>query len=233
MHPFTIAFLIALATTTLIRLWLGRRHVAHVLAHRDAVPAEFAETVTLAAHQKAADYTAAKTRLAGLETLVSAAVLLAFTLGGGLQALADGWGRALAPGGYWHGIALIASVAVIGGLIDLPFAVYRTFVVEARFGFNRMTPLLFVADLARHAALAAALGLPLVFVVLWLMDRMGELWWLYVWLAWMGFNLLVLAIYPTVIAPLFNRFTPLEDPRSRAASRRCSRAAGSAPRGCS
>ncbi|MCL4799526.1 MAG: M48 family metallopeptidase [Burkholderiales bacterium] len=212
MHPFTIAFLIALATTTLIRLWLGRRHVAHVLAHRDAVPAEFAETVTLAAHQKAADYTAAKTRLAGLETLVSAAVLLAFTLGGGLQALADGWGRALAPGGYWHGIALIASVAVIGGLIDLPFAVYRTFVVEARFGFNRMTPLLFVADLARHAALAAALGLPLVFVVLWLMDRMGELWWLYVWLAWMGFNLLVLAIYPTVIAPLFNRFTPLEDP---------------------
>ncbi|MCZ7565132.1 MAG: M48 family metallopeptidase [Burkholderiales bacterium] len=212
MHPFTIAFLVALAATTVLRLWLGRRHVAHVLAHRDAVPAEFAAKVTLAAHQKAADYTAAKTRLAGIETVVSAAVLLGFTVGGGLQALADGWGRVLPTGGHWHGIALIASVAVIGGSFDLPFAIYRTFFVEARFGFNRTTPLLFVADLAKHAALAAALGLPLLLVVLWLMERMGALWWLYVWLAWMSFNLLVLAIYPTVIAPLFNRFTPLDDP---------------------
>jgi STE24 endopeptidase len=211
MHPFTLAFLIALAITTLTRLWLARRHMLHVRAHRDAVPAEFAASVTLAAHQKAADYTAEKTRLATVETLVSAAVLLAFTLGGGLQALSDAWAHALQPGGYAHGIALIASVAVIGGLVELPFSVYRTFVIEERFGFNRMTPGLFVADLVKHAAIGAALGLPLLFLVLWLMDRMGSLWWLYVWIAWMAFNLLVLAIYPTVIAPLFNKFTPLED----------------------
>jgi STE24 endopeptidase len=211
MHPFTLAFLIALTVTTLTRLWLARRHVLHVRAHRDAVPAEFAASVTLAAHQKAADYTAEKTRLATVEMLVSAAILLAFTLGGGLQALSDAWTHALQAGGYAHGIALIASVAVIGGLVELPFSVYRTFVIEERFGFNRMTPGLFIADLVKHAAIGAALGLPLLFLVLWLMDRMGSLWWLYVWIAWMAFNLLVLAIYPTVIAPLFNKFTPLED----------------------
>ncbi|MCC6611144.1 MAG: M48 family metallopeptidase [Burkholderiales bacterium] len=211
MHPFTLAFLIALAVTTLTRLWLARRQVLHVRAHRDAVPTEFAASITLTAHQKAADYTAAKTTLATVETLVSAAVLLAFTLGGGLQALSDAWGRTLQTGGYAQGIALIASVAIISGLVELPFSVYRTFVIEERFGFNRMTPRLFVADLLKHAALGALLGVPLVLIVLWLMDRMGDMWWLYVWLAWMAFNLLVLAIYPTVIAPLFNKFTPLED----------------------
>jgi len=211
MHPFTLAFLIAIAVTTATRLWLARRHVLHVGAHRDVVPAEFASTITLAAHQKAADYTSEKTRLSAVETVVSAAVLLAFTLGGGLQALSDAWARTLQAGGYGHGIALIASVVVISALIELPFSVYRTFIVEERFGFNRMTPHLFVTDLLKHAAIGAALGLPLLFLVLWLMDRMGSLWWLYVWLAWMAFNLLVLAIYPTVIAPLFNKFTPLED----------------------
>jgi STE24 endopeptidase len=211
MHPFTLAFLIALGVTTLTRLWLARRHVQHVMAHRDAVPTEFAGSIPLAAHQKAADYTAAKTRLGTGETLVSAAVLLAFTLGGGLQALSDRWAGIFDTGGYAHGIALIAGVAVIAGIIELPFSVYRTFVIEERFGFNRMTPRLFVVDLVKHVALGAALGLPLLLVILWLMDRMGSLWWLYVWLAWMGFNLLVLAIYPTVIAPLFNKFTPLED----------------------
>jgi STE24 endopeptidase len=211
MHPFTLAFLIALAVTTLTRLWLARRHVLHVRAHRDAVPPEFAASITLAAHQKAADYTAEKTGLATVETLVSAAVLLAFTLGGGLQALSDAWAQPLQTGGYAHGIALIGSVAIISGLVELPFSIYRTFVIEERFGFNRMTPRLFAADLLKHAAIGAALGVPLAFVVLWLMDRMGDLWWLYVWFAWMAFNLLVLAIYPTVIAPLFNKFTPLED----------------------
>ncbi len=167
--------------------------------------------MTLPSHQKAADYTATKTRLGMWETLISVALLLVFTLGGGLQFLADTWNGVFRTGSYAHGIALVASVAVISGIVDLPFSIYRVFVVEEQFGFNRMTPGLFVADLAKQITLAAALGLPLLFAVLWLMDRMGTYWWLYVWLAWMGFNLVILAIYPTVIAPLFNEFTPLAD----------------------
>ena len=211
MHAFTIAFLAALALATATRIWLALRHVRHVTARRDAVPAEFAANVPLAAHQKAADYTAAKTRLGILDALVSAAVLLAFTLGGGLQALFELWGNVFEPGGYAHGIALILSVGVITGLVDLPFSIYRTFVIEARFGFNRMTPRLFVVDVAKQVALGFAIGTPLVFVVLWLMAKMGSLWWLYVWLTWIGFNLVMLVAYPTLIAPLFNKFTPLAD----------------------
>jgi len=211
MHPFTALFLFALAATTATRLWLARRHIRHVRAHRNEVPAEFAASVTLASHQKAADYTATKTRVGMWQTLVSVALLLAFTLGGGLQFLADAWDSVFLAGGYAHGIALVASVAVISGIVDLPFSIYRVFIVEERFGFNRMTPGLFIADLCKQVVLGAILGLPLLFVVLWLMNRMGTYWWLYVWLAWMAFNLGILAIYPTVIAPLFNKFTPLAD----------------------
>ena len=211
MHPFTLAFLAALAIATATRLWLASRHVRHVTAMRAAVPAEFAASVTLPAHQKAADYTVAKTRLGMVDAVLAAAVLLAFTLGGGLELLFDLWARVLDPGGYAHGIALIFSVAAITGAIDLPLAIYRTFVIEARFGFNRMTLALFAADLAKSVALGLAIGVPLALAVLWLMDRMGSLWWLYVWLTWVGFNVVMLVAYPTVIAPLFNRFTPLED----------------------
>jgi STE24 endopeptidase len=212
MHPFTLAFLAALALATAMRLWLAARHVNHVAANRGAVPPEFAGSVTLSAHQKAADYTVAKTRLHMLDALVGAAVLLAFTVGGGLQALSDAWAKPFAAGGYLHGIALIVSVAAISGLVDLPFTLYRTFVIEARFGFNRMTPRLFLSDLVKQIAIGLALGVPLLFAVLWLMAQMGNLWWLYVWLTWIGFNLLMLLVYPTFIAPLFNRFSPLEDP---------------------
>lgn len=211
MHAFTIAFLAALAAATATRLWLAARHLRHVRAHRGAVPAEFAAAVTLAAHQKAADYTAAKTRLGILETLVSAGLLLAFTLGGGLQALYDLWSRAFEPGAYAHGIALVLSVGLVSGAVDLPFAIARTFGIEARFGFNRTTPALFVADLGKQILIGLALAVPLLFCVLWLMARMGVYWWLYVWLTWMAFNLLILLVYPTLIAPLFNRFSPLED----------------------
>ena len=211
MHPFTLAFLAALAFTTLARLWLAHRHVRHIAAHRDAVPGEFAGRITIETHRKAADYTSARTRLGMVETVTSALLLLAFTLGGGLEALSRTWAQVFREGGYAHGIAFIASVVAVGALVDLPFGLYRTFVIEARFGFNRMTPLLYLADLAKQALLGAALGLPLVFCVLWLMARMGDAWWLYVWLTWVAFNLLVVAIYPTLIAPLFNRFTPLED----------------------
>jgi STE24 endopeptidase len=212
MNAFGWLFLAALAAATLTRLWLGRRQVAHVRAHRDAVPPSFAETVPLSAHQKAADYTVARTRLGMVELLLGAAWLLALTLGGGLQWMDAAWAAAFPPGGLAHGTALIAGVVVLLSALELPLSLYRTFVIEARFGFNRMSLRLYLADLARNAALGAALGLPLVVLVLWLMERTGALWWLYVWLAWMAFNVLILLIYPTFIAPLFNRFTPLEDP---------------------
>jgi STE24 endopeptidase len=212
MNAFGWLFLAALAAATLTRLWLARRQIAHVRTHRDAVPASFAGTVPLSAHQKAADYTVARTRLGMIDVLLGAAWLLALTLGGGLQWMDAAWARVFAAGGLAHGTALIAGVVVLLSALELPLSLYRTFVIEARFGFNRMSLRLYFADLARSAALGAALGLPLVVLVLWLMERTGALWWLTVWLAWMGFNVLILLIYPTFIAPLFNRFTPLEDP---------------------
>ena len=209
---FTAAFLCALALATATRLWLAQRQIGHVIRNRDTVPPSFSATITLPAHQKAADYSVAKSRLAIADILFGATVLLALTLGGGVQWIASQWARAFDPAGYWHGVALVMSAVVLLGVLDLPLTVYRTFVVEARFGFNRMTPALFIADLLKQSLLGAALGIPLLLVVLWLMARMGTLWWLYVWVAWMGFNLLVLMIYPTFIAPIFNRFTPLADP---------------------
>ena len=153
MHWFTAVFLAAIALTTVVRLWLSRRHIRHVLANRNAVPAEFEGRIALAAHQKAAEYTIAKARFGLWETLTAPLLLLAFTLGGGLQLLSDAWERIFETSGYAHGIALIASVALISSVIDLPFALYRTFVIEARFGFNRTSLALFFADLAKQAAL--------------------------------------------------------------------------------
>jgi STE24 endopeptidase len=211
-NALTLAFVAALAGATAVRLWLALRQIRHVRAHRDRVPEGFAETIPLAAHQKAADYCDARTRVGMIDIVLGAVVLLALTLGGGLQAIADAWAGVLEPGGLWHGVALIVSLVVLVSALELPLAIYRTFVIEARFGFNRTTPALFAADLARQALLSLALGVPLVLLVLWLMQAMGERWWLYVWIAWMAFNLAILMLYPTLIAPLFNRFTPLEDP---------------------
>jgi len=211
-NALTWAFLAALAGATAVRLWLALRQIRHVRAHRDRVPEGFAETIPLAAHQKAADYCDARTRVGMIDIVLGAVVLLALTLGGGVQAIADAWAGVLEPEGLWHGVALIVSVVVLVSALELPLAIYRTFVIEARFGFNRTTPALFAADLARQALLSLALGVPLLLLVLWLMQAMGERWWLYVWIAWMAFNLAILMLYPTFIAPLFNRFTPLEDP---------------------
>jgi STE24 endopeptidase len=211
MHPFTLVFVAALAAMVLTRLWLARRQALHVAAHRDRVPAEFASSITLAAHHKAADYTVARTRVGMLETLTGALLLLAFTVGGGLQALWDLAARFASAGSIAHGLLFMAAITVVSGAVDLPFSLYRTFVVEARFGFNRMSLRLFATDLLKQTLVGAALGLPLLAAVLWLMERMGALWWLYVWITWVGFNLLVLVLYPTVIAPLFNRFSPLQD----------------------
>ncbi len=206
----TTLFLAALALTTSMRLWLARRHVRHIAAHRDAVPKAFRETIALEAHQRAADYTTARARLAMADVVTGSIFVLALTLGGLLQAMHDGW-TTLGLGGLVHGLAFIAGLAVLSSVVDLPFSLYRTFVIEARFGFNKMTLRLFLVDLAKGALLGALIGLPVLAAVLWLMERMGDYWWLYVWLFWLGFNLLALLIYPTVIAPLFNKFTPLAD----------------------
>ena len=211
MHAFTLVFLAALALATAARLWLSGRHVRHIAANRDAVPVEFAGRIPLAAHQKAAAYNIAKSRVGAVETLVAAALTLGFTLGGGLQWISAAWERAFQAGGYAHGLALIASVVVVSAAFDLPFSLYRTFVVEARFGFNRMTLRLFVLDMMKAALIGALIGIPLVLVVLLLMDKAGGYWWVAVWLVWAGFNLSVAALYPTLIAPLFNKFSPLED----------------------
>ncbi|MGH8674747.1 MAG: M48 family metallopeptidase [Burkholderiales bacterium] len=211
-NALTWAFVAALLGATGVRLWLALRQIRHVRAHRDRVPEGFSETVALAAHQKAADYSGARTRVGIVDLLLGAAALVALTLAGLLQTISDAWGGLLEPGGLWHGVALIVSVTLLLSALELPLTVYRTFVIETRFGFNRTTPALFAADLARQAGLSLALGVPLVLLVLWLMRAMGEHWWLYVWIAWMVFNLAILMLYPTFIAPLFNRFTPLADP---------------------
>jgi STE24 endopeptidase len=210
MHTFGLIFLVALLLTAATRLWLATRHAAHVQGHRDAVPAQFADVITLDEHQRAADYTATKTRFAMLGVAIEVAVAVAFTFGGGLQALHNLTAAWFDPG-MLRSLGLIAGVAVIMMVIDLPLNLYRTFVIEERYGFNKVTLKLFWIDFIKGLLLTAALGLPLLATVLWLMERMGELWWLYAWLTWMGFNILMLAVYPSWIAPLFNKFSPLQD----------------------
>jgi STE24 endopeptidase len=210
-NTLTWLFLAALAAATATRLWLGRRQIRHVIAHRDAVPPGFAESIPLAAHQKAADYTAAKTRLGAVDVLVGAVVTLLFTLGGGLQWLADAWARVFTPGGLAHGTALLLSLFFAQALISLPLSLYRTFVIEARFGFNRMTLRLYIADLIKQTLLGLVLGVPLLLAVLWLMERMGELWWLYVWIVVTAYSIVVQLLAPALILPLFNKFTPITE----------------------
>jgi len=210
-NALTWLFLVALSLAALTRLWLARRQIRYVLAHRDAVPATFTEAIPLAAHQKAADYTAAKSRLGMLDVLINSATLLVLTLGGVIQWLSDAWGSLLQPGAVAHGTALLLSVFFLQGLAGLPTAAYRTFGIEARFGFNRMTPGLFLADLAKHTLVGLALGVPLLLAVLWLMGRMGQLWWLYVWIVWVAYSMLMMMVYPAFILPLFNKFTPITE----------------------
>jgi STE24 endopeptidase len=207
---FTLVFLVLLTVTVAIRMWLAARHARHVSAHRHRVPSGFADAISLEAHQKAADYSIAKTRFARANLIVETVLLLAFTLGGGLKLLDQFW-RGQIENELFFGVALIASVIVISAIVELPLSLYRTFRIEARFGFNRMTLKLFFIDLAKQAALGAVIGLPLILGVLWLMERMGEYWWLYAWAGWAAFTVLMLALYPTLIAPLFNKFNPLTD----------------------
>lgn len=208
---FSALFVIFLVITLVVKFWLGSRHIRHVLAHRAAVPAEFAQKIPLAAHQKAADYTVAKTKFGLVSLLFNAAILIGFTLLGGLQWLSTTLLGLFGEPGILYQISLIAAFGIISGVIGLPFDYYSQFVLEEKFGFNKMTKGLFVSDLVKNTIVGAAIGLPLLWVVLTLMDKAGELWWLYTWFVWSGFQLLMMVLYPSVIAPLFNKFSPLED----------------------
>ncbi len=202
-------FLGVLTAVTCGQLWLAVRQIAHVSAGRRAVPAMFANTISLAAHQRAADYTIAKTRIEIAEIVFGALGLLVLTLGGLIDFIDAQWARVFQTRALPHGVALCATVAFLLAALGIPFSIYRIFVVEERFGFNRTRVRLFLTDLVKQTLLGIALGIPLLVVVLWLMESMGQLWWFYVWIAWMTFNLLVLLIFPNCIAPLFNRFKPL------------------------
>ncbi|MFZ4624815.1 MAG: M48 family metallopeptidase [Rhodoferax sp.] len=206
----TSAFASALVLSLLLKFWLSSRQIRHVARHRDQVPAAFAQTISLAAHHKAADYTLAKARLGLLELAVGSTVLLGWTLLGGLSALNQALLSWLGAG-MLQQLALLAGFVVINGLIDLPLSLHQTFVLEARFGFNKMSVRLWLADLVKSSLMGVLIGLPIAALMLWLMGASGGLWWLWAWCVWMGFNLLLLVIYPTLIAPLFNQFTPLED----------------------
>ena len=206
----TLAFAAALLLGLVVKLWLSSRQIRHVAVHRNRVPAAFTQQISLAAHQKAADYTIAKSRLGLIELVLGTAVLLAWTLLGGLDLLNQGLLQAMGPG-LSQQVVLLVAFMVISSVVDLPLALYQTFVLEERFGFNKMSFKLWLADLFKSTLVGAAIGLPLIAVILWVMGALGSLWWLWAWGLWMGFNLLLLLIYPSFIAPIFNKFKPLED----------------------
>ena len=207
----TYTFVSLLILTSVIRIWLGRRHIAYVQHHRNEVPVAFNANIALEAHQKAADYAAVKTKVAMSESIAQILLLLLLTLGGGLQFIDDIWRQALPTQDILRGAFVICSVLLLSSLIDLPYDYYKTFVVDAKFGFNKMTISMFYSDLIKHSLVGVVLGAPILFAALWLMQSAGELWWLYLWFVWALFNLLMLAVYPTFIAPLFNKFSPLKD----------------------
>lgn len=210
MNGFSILFLGALVAMLAAQIWLGLRHIRHVQSHRDRVPQAFRDRVPLTDHRKAADYTVATTRFGLIDDTAGALLLALWTLGGGLNLLDRLW-RSLGYGPIVTGSAFILSLFLVTGALNLPFSAYQTFVIEERFGFNKTTIGLFIADLAKQALLLAVIGIPLVFAVLWLMQAMGPRWWLYVWALWSGFTLIMVWAYPVLIAPLFNKFLPLGD----------------------
>lgn len=210
-YTLTFTFVSLLIFSTLIRIWLGARQINHVQAHRTEVPEAFSENISLGAHQKAADYSSAKTQLGLFEVTTQAILLFALTIGGILQWIDTTWAAILPNHDIVRGALVIASAVFLSSLIDLPFDYYKTFVIDEKFGFNKMTPKMFFSDLIKHSFVGLLLGAPILFAALWLMQGAGEYWWLYLWVVWTVFNIVMLAVYPTFIAPLFNQFTPLKD----------------------
>jgi STE24 endopeptidase len=214
METFSILFILALLLSLIIQLWLSNRQTKSVLSNRALVPDDFSEQITLEQHQKAADYTAAKLAINKIELLYGAILLLAWTLGGGLNWI-DTFLRAYAYSEIITGLAVIFGIMFISAIIDLPFTLYRTFKIEQRFGFNRMTAKQFIKDMLLQTALTLILAVPLVAGILWLMQDASPLWWVYVWAVLLSFGLLISWIFPTFIAPLFNKFMPLENEELR------------------
>ncbi len=210
MNWFSYIFVASLALGLLLQLWLLQRHRAHVARHRGHLPQAFAEQVSIEEHQKAADYTVAKTTIGRLDLIFSTTLLLIWTLGGGIQFMATAWaGLQLHP--LLSGTALIISVFMLNSILDLPFSLWSTFRIEARFGFNNTTPKRYILDLLLQLTISLVLGVPLLLAILWLMQESGPIWWLSVWAVWVIFSLLISWVFPILIAPLFNKFTPLED----------------------
>jgi STE24 endopeptidase len=210
MHPFTILFLAFVFASVVVRLWLTRRQVSHIRAHYGQVPRAFADRISLADHQRAADYSCAKLGAGRVLLAWETLWLLLWTIGGGIN-LVDRWWAAYEFGPLLTGIAVIVSLMLVSSLLSMPFSLYHTFIIEERFGFNKMTLRTWLVDLLKSTLLVAALGIPLLLAILWLMNRAGEQWWIYAWLLWMGFSLLMMWAYPAFIAPLFNKFSPLDD----------------------
>lgn len=210
MNAFSLAFLAALILGLAVQLWLSRRQLRHVLRHRSEVPEAFRGRISLNAHQRSADYTADRTRLGMVEALWGALIVAGWTLGGGLDGLDSAW-RNLDLPPLWTGAAFALSVFALGGLLELPLDAWRTFVVEQRHGYNRTRPAIFAADRLKQLVLVVLVGLPVVWTLLWMMRSTGPHWWVYAWGFWTGFGVLALWAYPALIAPLFNRFTPLTD----------------------
>jgi STE24 endopeptidase len=209
MNSFTIIFLFALTLSFSVQFWLAKRHAAYVAKHRSAVPVAFKDTVSLEAHQKAADYTLAKSKLGDIESVLGVIFLLLLTLGGGINLAFEFWVSTV-TNPLLAGLAAVASVFLVMTLVDIPTNVYQTFVIEEKFGFNKSTKQQFIKDQLLQLALGAAIGLPLLALILWVMDSIGSLWWLWAWGILMSFSLLMSWLFPTVIAPLFNKFTPME-----------------------
>ena len=213
MNPtLTLTYLLvgALLTNVLLKLWLNARQVRHVAQHRGEVPTAFASQISLNDHQKAADYTLAKAKVAQIDMLIDAAVLVGWTLMGGLSALNATVLTYMSPG-LWQQVVLVLAFTLVGGLLDLPLSLYQTFVLEQKFGFNKMTWKLWFSDSLKGLVLGLVLGVPLIAMVLWLMQAGGVYWWLWTWCALVFWQLFLMAIAPNVIMPLFNKFTPLDD----------------------
>lgn len=209
------SFIFFLITSYLLQVWLSRRNVQHIQAHRAEVPTAFADKISLEAHQKAADYTITRNKFGLIELSLSTILLAVWTLGGGLQLLDDSI-RSFGLSPIFTGVAVIIGLSIISGIIDIPFSLYKAFVIEEKFGFNRLTLKMFFSDMFKQTAIMLIIGLPFLSFILWLMDDASPYWWLYVWGSWFGFSMLMMWLYPAFIAPLFNKFTPLEEPELKA-----------------
>jgi STE24 endopeptidase len=207
---FTTLFLCSLGASIVVQWYLVQRHIKHIRSNRQAVPDAFSDKIPVEAHHKAADYTQAKVKTGLSELIVGSVFLLLWTLAGGLQLL-DSWWRSFELSSIWTGTGFILSVILIMTILDLPMSIYRTFKLEESFGFNKMTPKIFIMDMIKNGIVGLLIGTPLLLLVLWIMENSGSYWWLYVWATWLSFSVIMMWAYPAFIAPLFNKFRPLED----------------------